>query len=356
MFAGSLGSLSEETRDEASKMYDMFLINGVSPGCARVKVTELFSPPRITKELRRLPILNLIAGNSYDLQVDRNGQSWNFLRAEDRRRARKEIEKDKPYIVVGGPPCTAFASFNVNVNFPKMDANVVRRRRAEARTLLSFAAEIYELQRAAGRHFLHEHPETADSWKEPCIRRLTARRDVGTVVGHMCRMGLKTEDGGGRTPARKATRFMSTAGEILKGLNRKCEGGHAHRHLEGKKRTEAAAEYPRKMCRIVLKGIEAQRRREGHALPVHVRRELERGCGVYNLGPEEECREVIPEDNEELEKTHHESEGVQQWMQEQSFRDELTGEHLPNHLVRAAREEEITLVYGGLGGLGGGSC
>ena len=101
-------------------------------------------------------------------------------------------------MVIGGPPCTDFANFNVNINFPRMNQTEVRRRRAKAKTLLNFAAEIYELQRAAGRHFLHEHPETADSWKEPCIRRLMARAGVDTVVGHQCQMCLTTKDKNGK--------------------------------------------------------------------------------------------------------------------------------------------------------------
>ena len=79
-----------------------------------------------------------------------------LTRADDRRRARKEIEKEKPYVVVGSPLCTAFANFNDNVNYPKMDPREVMRRKTEARTLLDFAVEIYELQMKAGRHFLHE--------------------------------------------------------------------------------------------------------------------------------------------------------------------------------------------------------
>ena len=144
-------------------------------------------------------------------------------------------------MVIGGPPCSEFANFNVNINFPRMNQMEVRRRRARAKILLSFAAEIYELQRAAGRHFLHEHPETADSWKEPCMRRLMARAGVGTVVGHQCQMGLTTKDANGRAPAKKATRFMSSSSEVLARLDRKCDGKHKHRHLENKARTEAAS-------------------------------------------------------------------------------------------------------------------
>ena len=331
------------TKKEATEIYELFLVSGASPGCAKAKISELFSPPRITAELQRLPILNLVAGSSYDLRVDKNGKSWNFLRSDDRRRARREIEKDKPYMVVGGPPCIDYCSFNVNVNFPKMDPAVVQRRRAQARILLNFAAEIYELQRAASRHFLHEHPETADSWDEPCMRRLMARSGVGMVVGHQCEMGLVTEDKDGWAPAKKATKFMSTSTEVLVRLDRKCKGIHKHRHLEGKSRTEAAAAYPRRMCRLILQGIDAQRRREGKVMPEHVERELDRGCGIYSLKPEEIGEQMEPEIDEEVIKTRHESEGLEDWTPE-VHTDNVTGEVLPAHLVAAARSEEIKFM------------
>ena len=83
-------------------------------------------------------------------------------------------------------------------------------------------------------------------------------------------MGLTTKDKNGQAPAKKATRFMSTASEVLARLDRKCDRKHKLRHLESKSRTEAAARYPQQMCRIILEGIDAQRRREGKALPEHV--------------------------------------------------------------------------------------
>ena len=42
----------------------------------------------------------------------------------------------------------------------------------QARTHLEFACRMYAKQYRAGRVFLHEHPDTAQSWKEPCIQKL----------------------------------------------------------------------------------------------------------------------------------------------------------------------------------------
>ena len=55
------------------------------------------------------------------MRIGRNGKSWDFLKAEDRKKARYEIMKEKPYIVIGSPPCTGYSNFNVNINYGKMD-------------------------------------------------------------------------------------------------------------------------------------------------------------------------------------------------------------------------------------------
>ena len=66
-----------------------------------------------------------------------------------------------------------------------------QRRRTEARVHLDFAAEIYQTQLRAGRHFLHEHPETATSWKEESIAKLLQDGRVDAVVSHQCQFNMR---------------------------------------------------------------------------------------------------------------------------------------------------------------------
>ena len=82
---------------------------------------------------------------------------------EDRAKARRRIQREKPSVVIGSPPCTDSCTLNQNINHKKMPAEEVRRRMTEARLHLEFCAEIYKEQMCAGRHFLHEHPLTATS-------------------------------------------------------------------------------------------------------------------------------------------------------------------------------------------------
>ena len=166
------------------------MVHGVSRGDVAAKVAELYSPPRVTAELGRLPNMSLVGGPTFDLRRDASGVAWDFRRADHRRRARQQIREEQPFIVIGSPPCTDFCAIQ-NLNRHRWSPAEVRRRHAEAMVLLGFAVEIYWLQLSAGRHFLHEHPATASSWQEEIVQALRHDKRVGEVVGDQCRYGLR---------------------------------------------------------------------------------------------------------------------------------------------------------------------
>ena len=178
--------------------------------------------------------MNLAPGSTFDMVADSAGQAWDFRRAEDRARARRQISKEKPYLVIGSPPCTSFSRLNVNLDHGRVDPQELQRRQVEGRLLLNFAAEVYRDQLARGAHFLHEHPLTATSWGEPAITALRAQPQVQEVTAHQCCFGFEARD-----PSRsmelvmKPTRFMSSAPLLLKELARRCSRGHRHTQLLG---------------------------------------------------------------------------------------------------------------------------
>ena len=152
----------------------------------------------MTTQLAKLPRFNLLPGQTFDLRKDRNGRSWNFLLEADRAEAKRLIQEEKPYIAIGSPPCTSFCGFNRRLNYRNMDPEQVRRAIHEGNVLLKFALEIYELQLAEGRHFLHEHLDSAASWQVPRMVALRRRQGVGEVVAHLCQYGLVTPGPDGR--------------------------------------------------------------------------------------------------------------------------------------------------------------
>ena len=74
---------------------------------ARLKVVELYSPPRVTTEMGSLPAVHLSPGGTFDLREDKLGRLWSFLKANDRAEARRRIAEAKPYVVIGSLPCMA---------------------------------------------------------------------------------------------------------------------------------------------------------------------------------------------------------------------------------------------------------
>ena len=75
---------STAERREANEIVELFLTHGVELPVARAKVAELYSPPRVTTQLAKLPRFNLLPGQTFELRKDRNGRSWNFLLEADR--------------------------------------------------------------------------------------------------------------------------------------------------------------------------------------------------------------------------------------------------------------------------------
>ncbi len=68
--------------------------------------------------------------------------------------------------------------------------------------------------------------------------------------------GLKVRgDNGDMTPAKKPTRWITSAEMLVRRLRKRCDGSHHRQELRGKGRPAQAAIYPRKMRMEILMGI-----------------------------------------------------------------------------------------------------
>ena len=148
-----------------------------------------------------------------------------------------------------------------------MDPETVKKKLEEGRIHLKFVARLYRRQLAAGRHFVHEHPAGAQSWKEECMKQLMATRGVQTVVSHQCEYGLTSADAQGvQRPVKKPTRWMSSSDAMIQRLSKRCSG-HVHQQLVGGRAAQAAF-YPLELVLEILRGmrdqanVEDQRERE----------------------------------------------------------------------------------------------
>jgi hypothetical protein len=304
------------------------LVQGLSDQATGHCVSELFSPPRVNGELRRMRDSGarpeLMPGTSFDLQVDqRTGESWDFTIVEHRRRCWTRLKEEDPWLIIGSPPCTDFSALNVGLNHPKMENEEVRRRLVQAHLLLNFALDVYRWQMSRGKYFLHEHPNSATSWKSPAMQDLLTQKSVCTTTADACRFGMTALDhNGAQGPVKKPTRWASNAPLVLEELGLRCEGRHPrHVRLLGGRAAQAAI-YPPELIAAIISGIHRQRVEDCRLGKAHV-------SMCESLAAAVAIKEEILEDSSGERRS-------------KDVRDEYTGQILPPALVTEARREELT--------------
>ena len=251
-----LGSLGRRYRREARQG-------------AKAIVSEVYSPPRVTKLLRESRMRHAVPGLALDLTVNdpMDGTPWDFSIAAKRRRARQLFAEQRPYIIIGSPECTHFCSFQAMNMARSKDVEAMKRAKTAAIVHLKFVAQLYADQIARGKYFLHEHPLRATSWSEDEIAKILQRPDVIRVHGDQCQYGAEVHSGkhAGK-PILKPTGFMTNAPAVARALPLTCQGtwdacsrrrGGQHQSCSGRYAREAA-KYPKGLCRAMLKGVRDQ--------------------------------------------------------------------------------------------------
>ena len=78
---------------------------------------------------------------------------------------------------------------------------------------------MYKHQLRHGRHFLHEHPWSASSWRLFCIDELVKDERVYVVRSDLCRFGMSTVNSEGeKMAAKKRTGFMTSSVRVAEEL------------------------------------------------------------------------------------------------------------------------------------------
>ena len=268
-FEGHSNSLSRRTKYEEvveiinslghdGKKYRREAVRGL-----RAIVSEVYSAPRVTDTARRHPRLGILPGTAFDLTVnDENGQPWNFSIPAQRRRAEEKIDREQPILLIGSPSCTPFSNIQ-NLNKDKRDPKEIEKELIEGRLHLAWCCHLYKKQAARGADFLHEHPNSATSWKEACIQAVLGMEGVQRIVADRCQLGQEDDDG---NPIKKPTGFMSNSPTMLARLHRRCFGrdGLCSRQKGGKhvqrlgKRAQRAAIFQEEPCLTILRGLRDQ--------------------------------------------------------------------------------------------------
>ena len=79
----------------------------------RVLILEIYSLPRITKEVTQRKWKHIAPGFALDLTVNNpsDGMPWDFSRSSKRRKALALLREQKPYLLIGSPACKAFSTW-----------------------------------------------------------------------------------------------------------------------------------------------------------------------------------------------------------------------------------------------------
>ena len=297
---------------------------------AKIEVAEIYSPPRVIAMAQKM---GLRSGWALDITTtDVDGRAWDFNQLEMRNRAIRKVLKDEPLLLIGSPMCTAFSQLN-NINYVRMPREEVEQRIMYGRKHLEFCTKLYELQWKAGRYFVHEHPASASSWDEQCIKRMLKKFGVTRVVADQCMYGLTTTDGKTTKLARKRIGFMTNSPCIATQLNAKCPNSREwkiHEHMtliDGRPRM--AQVYPPKFCQAICEGLKQQIKadRNGQFLLAT----MKQGEGMHN-----EASEM----KKKLKTVEEEEDGPHM----QEAWDDVSGAELNPELVMKARREEIEYV------------
>ena len=112
-------------------------------------IAEVYNPPMVTAEGKKI---GLKCGFAFDLTVpDTDGTVWDITKTPCGKKAWARPQKEKPYMLVGSPPCTCWSVIqNLNARTPAGRQRVDRAKRA-ALVHLQFCAAMCREQLRGGR-------------------------------------------------------------------------------------------------------------------------------------------------------------------------------------------------------------
>lgn len=300
-----------------------------------VDVTEVFSPARVTEACQRMC---MTAGSAMDLT---NGRD--LTKQSDRNRAVRQVLIEKPWLLIGCPPCT-WHSIMQNINKFQHGAEHYERfleLKKIADEHIAFCLKLYKLQDLAGRYYLHEHPQSATSWNLDIMKKFIDTLQPYKVTADQCQYGLITRDGEKTGPAKKPTSFMTNSWHIAQKLQKRCDGSHQHIRLEAG-RPKAAAIYPQGLCEAILAGLRNQLVHDASGLAATKLLSYEEVEDIAKDAIDlSKCVEDQHTPGEADEILLKETYAIRQKDGHVAATDDVTGAQLDPELVRQARELEI---------------
>ena len=223
--------------ENSDEPHDVVEIFGNLPQ-ERNAIAELYSPPRVVEAA-------IARGLVADLSIDLS-TGYDLSLPAEKERAREQIRKRKPRLLVTSPPCTKFSPLQNIKKYPEL----LQEELGPAIDHMDFSMEMQEEQLSRGDLGLHEHPDLATSWELPKVQQFLSHEEVLLIKSHLCRFGLIIN---GKL-SRKSTLFATTCDAIAANLQRLCNCVDGHQQLINGLPHQAQT-YPPALVKAIVDGL-----------------------------------------------------------------------------------------------------
>ena len=188
------------------------------------KVLELFSPPRVSTELRARGFA-LTKPSNFD-----RSEGWNFFNPRDRASFWKVMREQEPDCVLMTPECRPFSTM-MESNWSRMSKEKCLRLQTEGLAMWHFCVQVAEFQLNRDKEFCIEQPGFASSCSTHSMDWLLKQQGVVRFLFDQCMTGLMVKD---NELSRKTTSLTTNhLGIAALFSSLQCDGSHQHARLEG---------------------------------------------------------------------------------------------------------------------------
>ena len=187
---------------------------------------------------------------------------WDFAQASHRMAFLRRLRSEEPDCVLISPMCKLWSSLQeLTCAAHEGYADTLDiARQWDHDNILMFCSVVFEHQRRKGKLALCEHPKRSRAWQTPAFQAM----DGHDAHVDQCMFGLKLpNDSNQMLPVQKPTAFRTTRASLSERISRKCDGTHAHTHLEGSipgvgLRSWLAESYPQALASHLVNAIIAE--------------------------------------------------------------------------------------------------
>ena len=162
-------------------------------------------------------------------------------------------------LLIGSPLCTLCSSSmawnkGMRMEDEEWQANY-QMRMEKAKRHIEFCCSLYKFQMSQGRHFLHEHPWNASSWKLPCIEEMMDTVGVYKIRADLCQFNLRARSYDKEQDGKLLKKPKTSSSHLVEELGQTCTGQNQHGQCKGGGVPAAAAEYTKELCIAMCKGL-----------------------------------------------------------------------------------------------------